>query len=96
MRAGKKEVEKACKKLGFENESAKRGRHLKYVFIRKGKRRAVVIIAKGRKEIKKKTLENIRKQMLLSRNDFSAAIQCPYKKRDYESFIDNMIEDGVN
>jgi len=93
-KATKQEVVNACEKLGFQDKSSKRGKHFKYAYYRGGIRRSTVIVAKGRGDLPTGTIDSIRDNMHLGKEDFGEAIACPFGSPEYANLIDRLIEEG--
>jgi predicted RNA binding protein YcfA (HicA-like mRNA interferase family) len=91
-KATKVEVIRACKKLGFEEVSSRRGDHFKYVFFYKGKRVLRVIIPKGRGELRPGTLEGIREDLRLNKESFKQAIECPLGRKAYLGIVEQVMQ----
>ena len=90
MSVKKTEVVNACKKLGFEEKTTKRGKHLKFTFTYKGCEILRVTIPHGRDDLPTGTENAIRNSFSLSKEDFGKAIRCPLKKDGFMEILEDL------
>ena len=92
MSVKKTEVVNACRKLGFEEKTTRRGKHLKFTFNHNGREILRVTVPHGRGELPPGTENDIRHRFFLSKEDFSKAIKCPLKKDGFTKIIEDLID----
>lgn len=86
--AKQREVLRCLNKLGFERNPG-RSRELKFTYKHtNGVIITTVLVPKSQSDIKKGTLNKIRSQTRLDPEDFSQAIKCPFKRKNYEDYIE--------
>jgi len=92
MSVKKTEVVNACRKLGFEEKTTRRGKHLKFTYNHNGRDILRVTIPHGRDELPTGTENAIRNSFSLSKEDFGKAIRCPLKKDGFTEIIEDLID----
>lgn len=88
------DVRRALEKIGYDLRKS-RGPHHRYEYFHTdGVKRATVSVPKGRREMKRGTLDGIRSRTHLDRQRFDAALECPFRMADYVEFMDRYMKSG--
>jgi len=94
MPVKKNEVVKACRKLGFEEKTTRRGKHIRFVYKNKGIEILHITIPHGRDILPTGTEHAIRGSFYLDVKNFTRAVRCPLKKAEFKRIISELIEKG--
>jgi len=90
----KSEVRRAVESKTEWQQRSNRSKEGNYIIFRQGRRVSRVTIPKGRDVLPIGTLNSIRRQLLLDKEQFNEFVKCPLSSTDYAKILDEKIQKG--
>jgi predicted RNA binding protein YcfA (HicA-like mRNA interferase family) len=90
----KSDVRRAVENKTEWQQRSNRSKEGNYILFRQGHRISRVTIPKGRDALPIGTLNSIRRQLLLDKEQFNEFVRCPLSQTDYARILDEKIQKG--